>query len=206
MNLLIFIFASFALIGSVEIFKRQLVLSPNITRKVTHIGAALIAAASPFFLSPIVIIVSCVLFSIMLFFGRHSPLFSSIQDVKRNTYGAIFLPLGEAFSAIIFLPYGIREFQFGVLIMGISDGLAGLVGERFGTHKITILGNKKSIEGSLAFFLSALCITFIFSPVFGYPVLLIPLLLTFVELVLGNGFDNLVLPVIGAALYRFILA
>lgn len=205
MNLIIFLFASFALIGGVEIVKRQLLLSANVTRKVTHIGAALIAAASPLFLSPIVIILSCIFFAGMLFFGRHSVLFSSIQDVKRNTLGAVFLPLGEAISAIAFLPQGIREFQFGVLVMGISDALAGLIGERFGKHQVTILGTRKSIEGSLAFFLSTLFITFLFFPMLGYPLILIPLLLTFVELVLGNGFDNLALPIIGALLLKYII-
>ncbi|MDP2720938.1 MAG: hypothetical protein Q8O75_03290 [bacterium] len=200
MNLAIFLFLSFALLGSIEVAKRQFKLSADITRKATHVGAALIAAASPLFLSPIVIVVSCLFFAGLLFAGRSSNLFSSIHDVKRKTYGAVFLPLGEALSAIVFLSHGVREFQFGVLVMGISDPLASLIGERFGRHNFKILGNRKSVEGSLSFFLSALVITFIFSPVFGLPLILIPLVLTFVELVLGYGFDNLALPATGALL------
>jgi len=205
MNLAIFLLLSLALLGGIEIAKRQFSLSPNITRKVTHVGAALIAVASPFFLSKILIVLSCLFFATLMLVGRRSTLFSSIQDIKRNTFGEVFLPLGEALSAIVFLPQGIREFQFGVLVMGISDALAGLIGERFGNHHVAILGNRKSIEGSLAFFLSTLCITFLFFPVFSYPLILIPLLLTFVELVLGNGFDNLALPIIGALLLKYIM-
>lgn len=205
MNLAIFLFLSFALLGGIEVAKRQFRLSADITRKATHVGAALIAAASPLFLSPTVIVISCLFFAGLLFVGRSSSLFSSIQDVKRKTYGAVFLPLGEAFSAIVFLPQGIREFQFGVLVMGISDPLASIIGERFGRHNFTILGNRKSIEGSLAFFLSAVIITFIFYPAIGLPLILIPLLLTFVEIVLGYGFDNLALPVVGAMLLSYVL-
>lgn len=202
MNLAIFLFLSFALLGGIEVTKRQFKLSADITRKAIHVGAAFIAAVAPLFLSPIVIITSCLFFASLLFVGRSSNLFSSIHDVKRKTYGAVFLPLGEALSAVAFLPEGIREFQFGVLVMGISDPLASLVGERFGNHPITVLGNKKSIEGSLAFFLSAVVITFIFSPVFGLPLIFIPVALTFVELILGYGFDNLALPILGAMLLK----
>lgn len=203
MNLAIFLFLSFALLGGIEIAKRQFSLSSNFTRRATHVGAALIAAASPLFLNKIVIVLSFLFFAALMLVGRRSTLFSSIQDIKRNTFGEVFLPLGEALSAIVFLPQGIREFQFGVLVMGISDALAGLIGERFGKHQLTILGNRKSIEGSVAFFVSTLCITFLFSPMFGLPLILIPLLLTFVELVLGNGFDNLALPITGAVLLKY---
>ena len=203
MNLAIFLFLSFALLGGIEIAKRQFSLSSNFTRRATHVGAALIAAASPLFLNKIVIVLSFLFFAALMLVGRRSTLFSSIQDIKRNTFGEVFLPLGEALSAIVFLPQGIREFQFGVLVMGISDALAGLIGERFGKHQLTILGNRKSIEGSVAFFVSTLCITFLFYPMFGLPLILIPLLLTFVELVLGNGFDNLALPITGAVLLKY---
>lgn len=205
MNLIIFLITAFALIGSVEIVKRKFSLSASITRKVTHIGAALIAAVSPIFLSPILIAGSCLFFAGILFIGRRSTLFSSIQNVKRNTFGEVFLPLGEALSAIVFLPQGIREFQFGVLVMGISDALAGLIGEKYGRHHLTILGNRKSIEGSSAFFLTTLGITFLFLPVFSYTLIIIPLLLTFVELVLGYGVDNLALPIFGALLIKYIV-
>ena len=203
MNLAIFLLLSFALIFGIEIIKRQFLLSTNTTRRITHVGAALIAAASPFFLSKSIIVLACIFFAGLLFFGRRSNIFSSMQNVKRYTLGEVFLPLGEAFSAMVFLPHGIREFQFGVLVMGISDALAGLAGERFGTHKITIFGTTKSIEGSLVFFVSTLFITFLFFPTFSYPLILIPLILTLVELVLGYGIDNLALPIVGAVLLRY---
>lgn len=206
MNLIIFLIASCALIGGVEIVKRKFLLSPNITRRITHVGAALIAVAAPLFLNQWVIVLSCLSFAGILFFGRRSTLFSSIQNVKRNTLGEVFLPLGEAFSAVVFLPQGVREFQFGVLVMGVSDALAGFIGEKFGNHHITIFGNKKSIEGSFTFFISTLFLTFLFIPVFSYPLILIPLLLTLVELVLGYGFDNLALPIIGALLLKYIIS
>src|SRR3989344_5625041 len=195
MILFLFLFISLALIVGVEVLKRRFLISTPITRRCTHIGAALIAALSPLFLGREIIIISCLFFALLLFLSRRSNFFSSIHNVNRSTLGEVFLPLGEAFSALFFLPGGIKEFQFGVLVMGLSDAAAGIIGDKFGKHKVTIFGNKKSIEGSISFFLITLLLTFIFVPTVGFHLILIPLVLMFVELVLGYGLDNLALPI-----------
>ena len=59
---------------------------------------------------------------------------------------------------------------------------------------------RKSIEGTLIFFLSSLVLTFLFVSDIYYMILVIPLTLTFVELFLDYGLDNLVLPIMGAYL------
>ena len=200
MNFLLFILISCTLLASAEIAKRKFKLSVNVTRKISHAGAALIAVLSPLFVAKELIVLACFTFAGILFFSRRTGIFSSIQSVKRNTLGEVFLPLGEAFTALVFLPTGIREFQYGVLVMGLSDPLAGLIGEKFGKHEITIFGNKKSVEGSCSFFASTLLITLIFFPVLGYQLIIIPLILTFIEFLLGYGADNLLLPIIGAYL------
>lgn len=89
--------------------------------------------------------------------------------------------------------------------MGISDALAGLVGEKFGKHYVKFFGNKKSLEGSLVFFLSSLALTVLFVPTFGYNLLFIPLILTFTEFCLIYGLDNFILPLAGAFLLQYFL-
>lgn len=200
MNLFVFLLISALLILGVEILKRKFLLNAFISRKITHVGAALIAVVSPIFLSKEVIVVFCFGFAGLLFVTRRTGFFSSIQNVQNKTFGEIFLPLGEAFSALVFLPLGVREFQFGVLVLGISDALAGIIGEKFGRYKIKIPGGEKSLEGSSVFFASTLVLTLLFSPSIGYHLLFIPLILTIIELELGYGADNLVLPILGASL------
>lgn len=203
MNLVIFLVISTAFLLTVEVTKRKFLLSPNITRRVSHIGAALIAAVSPLFLDKNLIVFGCIGFAIVMFFSRKMLFLSSIHSVKRNTLGEIFLPLGEAISAIIFIPQTVLAFQYGVLVIGLSDSLAGFVGEKYGKHQLNIFNSKKTFEGALAFFLSTFFLTFLFAPSFGFHLIFIPLILTFTELFLGYGMDNLVIPILGASLFLY---
>ncbi len=203
MNLIIFLIISTSLLLIVEIIKRKLSLSSSITRKISHIGAASIAAASPLFLDKYLIIFACLGFAVAMFLSRKIWLFSSIHSVKRKTFGEVFLPLGEGISAAIFLPQAVGAFQYGVLVMGLSDALAGFVGEKYGRHKINIFHSKKSLEGSLTFFFTTIVLTFIFMPSFGFHLILIPLALATIELVSGYGIDNLAIPILAALLLHF---
>ena len=200
MNLLFFLLMSCTLVGVVEMFKRRFSLPTNVSRRVTHIGASLIAAASPLFLNQLTIVIACLFFAGLIFFGRKTTLLSSIHDVERRSFGDVFLPLGEAVSAIVFLPHSIAAFQFGILVMGISDAFAGLGGEKFGKHKIHFFGNHKSIEGSIIFFICTLILALLFAPVFSHQVIIVSAILTIVEFLAIYGFDNLVLPTLGAFL------
>lgn len=204
MNLIIFLSASTVFLLGVELTKRKLSLSPNYTRRVSHTGAALIAAVSPYFIDKKIIVFACLGFALVMFLSRKASFFSSIHAVKRNTFGEVFLPLGEAFSAAIFLPQAIIAFQYGILVTGLSDAFAGFVGEKYGRHEINIFNNKKSLEGSLAFFLTTIFITFLIAPILGFHLVLIPLALTLIELLLGYGMDNLAIPIIGSFLFLFV--
>lgn len=203
MNLIIFLFISTTFLLTVEITKRKLLLSSSITRRVGHIGAALIATVSPLFISKNLIIIACLGFAVVMLISRKFSIFTSIHRIRRNTFGEVFLPLGEAFSAAIFLPHAVLAFQYGVLVMGLSDAFAGIVGEKYGKHKINIFGNRKSLEGSIVFFLTTILLTFIFIPSLGPHLILIPAILTVVELTLGYGIDNLAIPILATLLLYF---
>lgn len=201
MNLIIFLFISITFLLVVEITKRKLSLSPSITRRASHIGAALIATVSPLFISKNLIIIACLGFAVVMLISRKFSIFSSIHRIRRKTFGEVFLPFGEAFSAVIFLPQAISAFQYGVLVMGLSDAFAGFVGERYGRHQINIFNNRKSLEGSVVFLLSTMLLTFLFAPSLRPHLILIPLALTITELILGYGMDNLVIPILAALLF-----
>lgn len=202
MSLVSFVIIFSLLIGGIEVAKRGYGLPVNLTRRIAHIGGAFVALAFPFFLSQKESIFIGIIFAGVLFVGRRVALFSSIHNVQRSTLGEVYLPLGIALCAAVFLPGEVRAFQYGVLIMGVSDSFAGLGGERFGKHHIRILGNKKSFEGSAIFFVTSLILTLFFESHFGYSSILIPLILTLSELCLVYGLDNLVLPVLGAYLIQ----
>ena len=205
MKLILLIVISSSLILGMEILKRKFSLSVVLTRRAIHISTATVAAIAPLFVTKQQLIFVCILFAGVLFAGRKHRLFSAIQSVERHTFGEIFLPLGVAVTAFFFLPDSILAFQFGILIMGVSDAIGGLVGERFGKHIFMILGNKKSLEGSLVFFGCSLILTYLFYPIFGHNLFLIPLILTVIEFGFIYGLDNLVLPIVAAYLINFLI-
>jgi len=201
MNVTIFIIASFFLLSIVEVLKRKSKISNDLSRRLAHIGAGLINIAAPFFVSHLAIIVVNVAFAGLLLASRNTDYFSSIQTTKRRTYGDVYFPLGIIAAAVILLPENVAAFQYGVAIMGISDALAGLVGERWGKKTVFILGNPKTLTGALVFFVSSLVITLIFAPQLALIVLILPLILTAVEFMFVYGLDNLVLPVVSGLLF-----
>lgn len=73
---------------------------------------------------------------------------------KKNLNGATYVLLSGLICLIIF-PQKIFTTAFTVLI--ISDTTAALVGRKFGTHKFL----SKSLEGTLAFFISAVIVVFV---------------------------------------------
>jgi dolichol kinase len=78
------------------------------------------------------------------------------DHVKKNLNGATYVLIAAAITVLIF-PKVIAVSAFAILI--VSDISAALIGRRFGKVKFL----SKSLEGTLAFFVSA-CIVIIFAP------------------------------------------
>jgi len=201
MNVALFIIISFVLLFVVEIIKRKLKTSNDLSRRLAHVGAGVINIAAPLFVSHIAIIIVNIAFAGLLLAGRNTSYFSSVQTTTRRTYGDVYFPLGIIAAAALLLPENVAAFQYGVAIMGISDALAGFVGERWGKKKINLLGNPKTLTGALVFYFSSLVITFIFAPQLIPMVFVLPLVLTTVEFALIYGLDNLILPVVSGLLF-----
>ena len=201
MNIAFFIILSSILLVLVEVLKRKSFISNDLSRRLAHIGAGAINIVAPFFVSHVAIIMVNVLFAGLLLVGRNTDYFSSIKTTNRKTYGDVYFPLGIIVAAVVLLPEDITAFQYGVAIMGISDALAGFVGERWGRKAVSILNNPKTLLGALVFYVSSLVITFILVPQFLPVVFILPLILTIVEFFLVFGLDNLILPIVAGLLF-----
>lgn len=201
MNIAFFIILSSILLVLVEVLKRKSFISNDLSRRLAHIGAGAINIVAPLFVSHVAIIMVNVLFAGLLLVGRNTDYFSSIKTTNRKTYGDVYFPLGIIVAAVVLLPEDITAFQYGVAIMGISDALAGFVGERWGRKTVSILNNPKTLLGALVFYVSSLVITFILVPQFLPVVFILPLILTIVEFFLVFGLDNLILPIVAGLLF-----
>jgi dolichol kinase len=79
-----------------------------------------------------------------------------------------------------------------LFILAISDGVSTIIGKKFGHHSLPF-NKKKTFEGSLAFFASALLIV----PFGGIPALVAAIFATIIESLPLPLDDNLTIPLAG---------
>jgi phytol kinase len=116
-----------------------------------------------------------------------------------------------SYSALAYL-FGVKPYivASGIFPMAYGDSLAALVGEYLGRHKYRVF-ERKSVEGSLGMFLGSfvsLTLAFLYFGLLYYftfnplvPSLAIAFLVTVIEGVSPKGFDNVAVPVVGAATF-----
>jgi dolichol kinase len=141
--------------------------------------------------------VSRIFYSIFGFLLREH----EVDKTKKNLNGATYVLISALLCVIIF-PKILFLTAFSILI--ISDSLAALIGRKYGSHKFL----SKSLEGTLAFFISAIVVVLFTPKIDGLlSEYLIGIAAAFVGAIVENisfGFadDNLSIPIsIGAVMW-----
>ena len=115
--------------------------------------------------------------------------------------GLIYYPL-SILVLVIMMYNGLADERIvisSVLMMGFGDGLAALIGSRFGRHGYSFIGGKKSLEGTLTMFAVSLTILLVVYPEGPWYVsLLVAIFATLLENITPLGFDNITVPLISA--------
>lgn len=174
-------------------------LTNELIRKSVHTGLALgLAIVAPILGVVGVVGVGVVLFGVF-FYSRRRGLFVLFRQVDRVTYGELYFAAGIILSAVLFIPGDILAFQAGMLVLGLADPLATLVGKRFGRHQYRLWGDTLSYEGSAACFLASFLILYLCGLTL-VPAVCGALILTAVEASAPRGSDNLLLPAIAGIL------
>ncbi len=99
----------------------------------------------------------------------------------------------------------------GIICMSYGDGIASLIGRRFGRHRINFAMDKKSLEGSIAMFffsVGMIYIAFLYLGVNPENILFIPavvLIATVVEIFSIKGVDNLLVALSSSISYYILL-
>ncbi|HKX72833.1 MAG TPA: hypothetical protein VJM32_02375 [Candidatus Saccharimonadales bacterium] len=194
---------------AVELLAAKLHPPGEETRKLSHMLAGVGAALLPFVLSFNQIALLGALFVPAVFISMRSNLFKSVHKVKRVTYGELYFPLAISLCALLF-PDRLL-FMYGVLVIGISDALASLLGLRFGRKKYKSPDGYKSFVGSGAFFVSTviigttLVLMHINTPVWVALMwsIVLAAILTVIEARSHKGIDNLLVPLAGSGLLGF---
>jgi dolichol kinase len=137
-----------------EIIARRFGLKKEIARKLIHVLASLAAASLVLFLSLHQIALLGAIFTFVLLAVRRYKLVSALYEIERRSYGEMFFPAGVAVAAL--LAPSPKAYVIAMLIVGISDTAASIIGGKFGTAKWP--HTYATYVGSAAFFLSALVI------------------------------------------------
>lgn len=151
----ILVLAWLAIVGGLSEAARRWGYSPEISRKIVHIGAGQVILLAWWLMVPAWLgIVASIVFSAVALLSYRLPLLPGINGIGRKSLGTVFYAISIGCSMVWFWPlYQPQYAVIGILIMAWGDGLAALVGQRFGTHPYQIWGEKKSWEGSLTMFL-----------------------------------------------------
>ncbi len=236
-------FVIFLIFLSSEFLVHKKITHGELSRKYIHILTGLTLAGSCFILNINQIILVCVLLNIGLVaadrmfallknikfkpgsFGAHLKGAFKVYDesqegVKRWTIGHLIYAVGIGLVAIIFQSKSL--FLTTTLILALADGMAALVGKKYGIYLFRVPGGVKSVEGSVTFFLITLMIISLYilmlkTGEFGeyanlslgyktvFNVVLVSGIITASEAIVAYGLDNITIPLLASSLiYYFI--
>ena len=204
-----------AMVGVMMLVRKLFPIPDELFRKILHfilLGAyiPLVFAFEAWWMSAIFAASLIIILFPALSIASKIPMLSAfiIERKKGEFLSSMVLAVGMmAFSVIVC--WGLFGDRYLVLATiyawGIGDGLAALVGKRFGKHKIKwkLADGKKSVEGSAAMFLCSLVAVFtvlmvrggISVPMCCAIALLAALVCTVAELCAKDGWDTVVCPV-----------
>ena len=210
--LLVYVYVAILLLITEKLLNKH----PTVSRKILHIMTGNIAFLLPIFQTREVMTFFAagpfILFTFLM--SPHSP----IKSIKGKTseaghgMGLVYYAIAWTVLAYVFFDHT-EIIAVGILAMSYGDGLASLLGVKFGKRKYRIWQNEKSYIGSASVFFFTFITTII--ALWFYEILITPyilLVLAFIALVVvivealtPKGLDNLSVPFIAAFLYWLIL-
>jgi phytol kinase len=199
---LMFLAVFLLLVGS-ELWWRRHSVHGEFSRKFVHITVGTLVAFWPFFLSWNQIRLLSLAFLIVISVSKHFSLFRVIHAVQRPTGGELYFALAVGVVTLVTQDKWI--YLAAVAQMSLADGLAAVMGTRYGKQSYLVFGHTKSVIGTLTFFTVSLAILIAYAQLVG--VHLSPLfiavtaaLAALIENLGVRGLDNLLVPLFIAVL------
>ncbi|GAB4539618.1 MAG: SEC59/DGK1/VTE5 family protein [Pleurocapsa sp.] len=193
-----------------EGLNRVITDDPELTRKVVHIGSGnVILLAWWLKISALVIVSAAIIAAAIAISSYFLPILPSINSVGRKSLGTLFYAVSIGVLAACFWQNQPQYTAIGILIMAWGDGLAAIIGQRFGKHTYTVFNIKKSWEGSLtmavvSYFFTCLILLLVEGnswQIWSIS-LIVAIAASALEAVSKLGIDNLTVP-LGSAILSF---
>lgn len=205
MTILLTIAAVFFIILGSEFWWRKNQSHGEFSRKFIHITVGSFVAFWPFYLDWNQIQFLSIAFLIVVGFSKYLNVFQAIHSVQRPTLGELYFAL--AVGIVPFITHDKWIFMAAILQMGLADGMAAVIGERWGKQSYLVFGSRKSIAGSLTFYIFSLAILVLY--VYGsgdnltpFVVVGIGAVATAIENLAVRGLDNILLPIFVAVVLQ----
>ena len=195
------LFGAFCVLSLCEFLFKRKIIRGEYARKFAHIVLGIYLAVSCLYLSWD----QLRLLTIVGFLGAVAmhflKLFKSIYDIDRSSWGDLLGPL--TFAVLTFVTTSRVLFIAVVLHVALADGLAAIVGVRYGKNNgYKVFGYNKSIVGTFTFFCTSLIImtavlsfASIHAPHPELSLVAVPLATAAIENIAIFGVDNLLISV-----------
>lgn len=198
-----------AIVLFAETLHRRTGTSSELARKVVHIGTGNVILVAWWLQIPAWVGISAsIIASLIALLSYYIPILPGINSVGRKSLGTFFYAISIGVLVAWFWP--LQQFHYaaiGILVMTWGDGLAGLIGQKYGQHPYEVWGMTKSWEGSLTMALTSYAVScLILLSVQGtvWQTWLVPVAIasiaTALEAFSKLGIDNLTVPLGSAAL------
>lgn len=207
-----------------ELIRKALRWSPEVTRKLVHIATGVLICFAPrLFQSGIPAILLAIIFIVINFAAIRLGLLKGMHGTNRRSYGTVYYPLSFLILVLLCWDSFPQIISISILVLALSDAAAAIVGENLSSpHIYNLTSDRKSIEGSLAMFITTFCVvavplfastTIDVHPAFNLnrPALIVLIALssslfaTAWEAISSKGLDNLTIPISVAFVLDYVL-
>jgi len=198
MALTLSIIVVFLLLTGAELWWRRQQPHGEFSRKFVHITVGSFVAFWPFWLPLDDIKLLSLAFLVVVAASKYLHIFQAIHSVQRPTSGEFWFALVVGLLALIH--HQPRIYTAALLEMSLADGLAAVIGTRWGnSRRYTVFGSPKTVVGTITFFVVSCAILSYYAAISGAlsPMILIaPIALaaTILENLAVRGLDNLAVP------------
>jgi dolichol kinase/4-hydroxybenzoate polyprenyltransferase len=189
--------------------RRRMALSSEVARKMVHVGSGALALSFPWlFANSTSVLVVCSASAIFLAVARYTHalpprLSDALNSVQRGSGGEFYFPLAIGLL-YLFAQGELALYLIPASVLTLSDAAAALIGSRWGVTHYHALRGKKSIEGSLAFFVVTLALSYtlllrLTGLSSGHALALalsISVATTLTEAIASGGSDNVAVPLV----------
>ncbi|HVX57774.1 MAG TPA: hypothetical protein VHA37_08665 [Candidatus Saccharimonadales bacterium] len=199
MAIFLTVLAVFLMLVGSEFWWRRHITNSEFSRKSVHITIGSFVACWPLYLTWNEIRVLSLCFLVVVGISKYFHVFRAIHSVQRPTLGELYFAL--AAGAVTFVTDNKWIYLAALLQMSLAAGFAAVLGVRYGRQSYLVFSHRKSMVGTLTFFITSLVILIAYGHLAAVH-LSVPFIIGAAALaaVIENlgvaGVDNLLVPVV----------